>query len=90
MGKEDDEATELALRAAFLRDREDGELLDLRDILKDAQAYRRQFSHSGNFRRVLSDVSDAQSIQEAAIKTAFKGLQYVYDRVSDKIHIAQE
>lgn len=90
MGKEEDEATELAKRAAFLRDREDGESLDLKNILKDAQNYRKKFSSSGNFRRVLSDVSDAQTIQEAAIKTAFKGLQYVYERVSDKVQIARD
>ncbi len=90
MGKEEDEATELALQAAFLRDREDGEPLDLKNIQKDAQNYRKQFSSSGNLRRVLSDVSDSQSLQEAAIKTAFKGLQYVFDRVSDKIQIAQD
>ncbi|MDF1683366.1 MAG: hypothetical protein P1U36_01790 [Legionellaceae bacterium] len=90
MGKVEDEATELALRAAFLRDREDGEPLDLTDILNDVQDYRRQFSSSANFRSVVHDISDSQSIQEAAIKTAFKGLQYAYDRVADQVHAARE
>lgn len=85
MGKAEYEATELALRSAFLRDREDGEPLDLKYIFRDVQEYRRQFSNSSNFRHVISEISDAQSLQEAAIKSAFKSLQYVYDRVSDKV-----
>lgn len=89
-GKSDDEAKELALRAAFLCDRESGEPLDLKSIFGDAKNYCKKFSGSGNLKAVISEVADSQSIQEAAIKTAFKGLEYVYTRVSDEVHTAQE
>ena len=90
MGKLEDEAIELALRAAFLCDREDGEPLDLKLVLKDAQTYSKKFSSSGHFKSTLSDLSNSQTAQEAVIKSAFKGLEYVYDCISEKIHTAQE
>jgi hypothetical protein len=90
MGKAEDEAIELALRAAFLCDREDGEPLDLKQVLKDAQIYSKKFSSSGNLKSALSDLSNSQTAQEVVIKGAFKSLEYVYDCVSEKIHTAQE
>lgn len=90
MGKAEYEATELALRSAFLRDRDGGEPSNLKDIFEEVQESCQQFSNSNNFRYVISEISDARSIQEAAIKSAFKSLQYVYDRVSDKIYTDQE
>jgi len=90
MGKSDDEATELALRAAFLCDRKDGESLDLKSVLSDAKKYCKQFSGSGNLKAVISEVADSASIQEAAIKTAFGGLKYVYERVSEERDLAHD